>query len=61
LGQSRGGASQGGRENLLKTPELTYGDIPLPFGEMHTENISSTELIRAAIVEVCLSRPERYT
>jgi hypothetical protein len=34
---------------------------PLPFGEMHTENISSTELIRAAIVEVCLSRPERYT
>jgi hypothetical protein len=22
----------------VKTPDLTYGDIPLPFGEMHTEN-----------------------
>jgi hypothetical protein len=34
----------------VKTPELTYADIPLPFGEMHTENIASTDLIRAAIV-----------
>src|SRR5262249_28607888 len=33
-----------------KTSELTYADIPLPFGEMHTENISSPDLIRAAIV-----------
>src|SRR5262249_41352296 len=34
----------------VKTPELTYADIPLPFGEMHTENIASTDVIRAAIV-----------
>jgi hypothetical protein len=34
----------------VKTTELTYADIPLPFGEMHTENIASTDLIRAAIV-----------
>src|SRR5262245_56048249 len=34
----------------VKTSEVAYADIPLPFGEMHTENISSTELIRAAIV-----------
>jgi hypothetical protein len=34
----------------VKTSELSYRDIPLPFGEMHTENISSLDLIRAAIV-----------
>ena len=34
----------------VKTSELTYADIPLPFGEMHTENVGSTDLIRAAIV-----------
>jgi hypothetical protein len=34
----------------VKTSELTYADIPLPFGEMHTEDIASTDLIRAAIV-----------
>jgi hypothetical protein len=41
----------------VKTPELTYADIPLPFGEMHTENIASTDLIRAAIVAQ-LAKPE---
>jgi hypothetical protein len=34
----------------VKTPDVAYADIPLPFGEMHTENIGSTELIRAAVV-----------
>src|SRR4029077_4836044 len=34
----------------VKTPDVAYGDIPLPFGEMHTENVGSTDLIRAAVV-----------
>jgi hypothetical protein len=34
----------------VKTPEVGYADIPLPFGEMHTENVGSTALIRAAVV-----------
>src|SRR6516162_7770244 len=34
----------------VKTPKVDYADIPLPFGEMHTENVGSTDLIRAAIV-----------
>jgi hypothetical protein len=29
---------------------VAYADIPLPFGEMHTENISSLDLISAAVV-----------
>jgi hypothetical protein len=45
-----GRAKADGKLIPVKTPELTYGDIPLPFGEMHTENVSSTELIRAAVV-----------
>src|SRR5215471_16810547 len=34
----------------VKTPDVDYADIPLPFGEMHTENLGSTDLIRAAVV-----------
>jgi TIR domain len=34
----------------VKTTGVAYADIPLPFGEMHTENVGSTDLIRAAIV-----------
>jgi TIR domain len=34
----------------VKTADVAYADIPLPFGEMHTENIASTDLIRAAVV-----------
>src|SRR4029077_20637932 len=34
----------------VKTPDVAYGDIPLPFGEMHTENVGSTDLVRAAVV-----------
>jgi hypothetical protein len=45
-----GRAKAEGKLVPVKTPELTYADIPLPFGEMHTENVSSTDLIRAAIV-----------
>jgi hypothetical protein len=45
-----GQAKSEGKLIPVKTPELTYADIPLPFGEMHTENIGSTGLIRAAIV-----------
>jgi hypothetical protein len=45
-----GRAKADGKLIPVKTAELTYADIPLPFGEMHTENIGSSELIRAAIV-----------
>src|SRR5262249_49453873 len=45
-----GRAKAEGKLIPVKTSDLTYADIPLPFGEMHTENISSTDLIRAAIV-----------
>lgn len=45
-----GRAKAEGKLIPVKTTELTYADIPLPFGEMHTENVSSTALIRAAIV-----------
>jgi hypothetical protein len=34
----------------VKTPDVAYADIPLPFGEMHTENVGSNDLIRAAVV-----------
>src|SRR5262249_35818511 len=40
----------------IKTSEVNYKDIPLPFGEMHTENLGSSELIRAAVVSL-LARP----
>src|SRR5262249_17773376 len=33
-----------------KTPDVAYADIPLPFGEMHTENLEASQLIRAAVV-----------
>jgi hypothetical protein len=45
-----GRAKAEGKLIPVKTPELTYADIPLPFGEMHTENVASTDLIRAAVV-----------
>lgn len=34
----------------VKADGVGYGDIPLPFGEMHTEPIANTAQIRAAIV-----------
>jgi len=51
-----GRAKTDGKLVPVKTSELTYADIPLPFGEMHIENVTSTELIRAAIVAQ-LSKP----
>jgi hypothetical protein len=45
-----GRAKADGKLIPIKTPSLTYADIPLPFGEMHTENITSLELIKGAVV-----------
>jgi hypothetical protein len=45
-----GAAKAAGKLIPVKTPDVAYGDIPLPFGEMHTENVGSTDLIRAAVV-----------
>src|SRR5262245_2040189 len=45
-----GAAKKEGKLIPVKTPDIAYADIPLPFGEMHTENVGSTDLIRAAIV-----------
>jgi TIR domain len=45
-----GRAKADGKLIPVKTADVAYADIPLPFGEMHTENISSFDLIRAAIV-----------
>ena len=44
----------------VKIRTLGYSDIPLPFGEMHTENIDNTALIRAAVVGQ-LARPSNKT
>jgi len=51
-----GRAKAEGKLIPVKTPGLTYSDIPLPFGEMHTENLTATDLIRAAVVAQ-LSKP----
>jgi hypothetical protein len=45
-----GRAKADGKLIPVKTPDVAYAVIPLPFGEMHTENIGSTDLIRAAVV-----------
>jgi hypothetical protein len=45
-----GRAKADGKLIPVKTSDVAYADIPLPFGEMHTENIASTDLIRAAVV-----------
>jgi TIR domain len=51
-----GRAKADGKLIPVKTADVAYADIPLPFGEMHTENVGSTDLIRAAIVSL-LSKP----
>jgi TIR domain len=51
-----GRAKADGKLIPVKAPDLTYSDIPLPFGEMHTENLTATDLIRAAVVAQ-LSKP----
>src|SRR6476620_9029812 len=45
-----GRAKADGKLIPIKTADVAYGDIPLPFGEMHTEPLSNKELIRAAVV-----------
>src|SRR5262245_45435819 len=45
-----GAAKKEGKLIPVKTPDVAYADIPLPFGEMHTENVEASELIRAAVV-----------
>src|SRR5262247_3799984 len=45
-----GRAKAEGKLIPVKASDLTYSDIPLPFGEMHTENVTATDLIRAAVV-----------
>src|SRR5262245_48103313 len=37
--------------------DVNYGDIPLPFGEMHTEDLAKRPLVRAAVVAQ-LARPQ---
>src|SRR5262245_13447611 len=45
-----GRAKADGKLIPVKEPDVAYSDIPLPFGEMHTEAIANRELIRAAVV-----------
>src|ERR1700737_3844011 len=56
-----GRAKADGKLIPVKTASLTYADIPLPFGEMHTENITSFELIKAAIVPKLAKPPHQVT
>jgi hypothetical protein len=45
-----GTAKKDGKLIPVKTADVAYADIPLPFGEMHTENLEASEFIRAAVV-----------
>jgi TIR domain len=45
-----GAAKKDGKLIPVKTVDVAYPDIPLPFGEMHTENLEAAPLIRAAVV-----------
>jgi hypothetical protein len=40
----------------VKQDDVSYQDIPLPFGEMHTERLANQELIREAVVAL-FARP----
>jgi hypothetical protein len=52
-----GRAKADGKLIPVKESNVAYGDIPLPFGEMHTEDLSKTALIRAAVVAQ-LAKPQ---
>jgi hypothetical protein len=54
-----GRAKAEGKLIPTKTPSLTYEEIPLPFGEMHTEPLEKKELIRGAIVSILAKPKER--
>src|SRR5215471_13920403 len=45
-----GAAKKDGKLIPVKTADVAYADIPLPFGEMHTENLEASQLVRAAVV-----------
>jgi hypothetical protein len=45
-----GRAKADGKLIPVKQPALEYKSIPLPFGEMHTEDVNELTLIRAAVV-----------
>ncbi len=45
-----GRAKADGKLIPVKESDVAHGDIPLPFGEMHTEDLSKRELVRAAVV-----------
>ncbi len=45
-----GRAKADGKLIPVKTADVEYRDIPLPFGEMHTENLANLPLIRAAVL-----------
>jgi hypothetical protein len=51
-----GQAKAAGKLIPVKEADVGYGDIPLPFGEMHTEDLGKLELIREAVVAV-MARP----
>src|SRR5215468_2690940 len=52
-----GRAKADGKLIPVKERDVAYGDIPLPFGEMHTEDLQKRELIRAAVVAQ-LAKPQ---
>src|SRR5262245_36862445 len=52
-----GQAKAQGKLIPVKDDDVNYGDIPLPFGEMHTEDLSKRPLVRAAVVAQ-LARPQ---
>lgn len=52
-----GRAKADGKLIPVKEPDVAYADIPLPFGEMHTEESTKRELIRAAVVAQ-LAKPQ---
>jgi hypothetical protein len=45
-----GRAKADGKLIPVKTADVEYRDIPLPFGEMHTENLGNLALIRAVVL-----------
>jgi hypothetical protein len=52
-----GRAKAEGKLIPVKSSDVSYADIPLPFGEMHTEDITATALIRGALVAL-LAKPK---
>ena len=51
-----GRAKADGKLIPVKMGDVQYNDIPLPFGEMHTEEIGKRDLIRAAVLAQLANR-----